>query len=73
MADEPETAAACRFCGKPYPGEGAPPADWQCAKCGRWQDVTVCPTCHSVVRLSLLPEDAKTAALDRERAGPPKK
>lgn len=71
MADETNpaaTVAACRFCGEPFPGGDTAPSDWQCAKCGRYQDTTVCPTCRSIVRLSLLSDEARAGAIEVERA-----
>lgn len=32
--------------------------DWLCAECERWQDQMICPTCHQLARVSLMPEEA---------------
>lgn len=73
MSEEEEQVAAspeyCRHCGEPKSvathknpitlTETAMEAgdDWLCAHCERWQDQTICPTCHQVARISLMPEE----------------
>ena len=58
VAEAGPVAASCRHCGAPVEfGPEGEPDDWQCDKCGRFQDTMVCPTCHTIVRISLMPED----------------
>lgn len=37
--------------------------DWLCAECQRWQDQMACPTCGSIVRISLMPSDLAPKAV----------
>lgn len=47
----------CRHCGAAHELlEGEDP-DWQCAECERYQDAMVCPTCHQLARISLMPSE----------------
>lgn len=46
--------AKCVHCGATSPDLQLPGADWLCTKCEHYQDQAVCPTCHSIVKASLL-------------------
>jgi rRNA maturation protein Nop10 len=58
----PDTASAvsepahCYHCGMEAPEGTDAGADWLCDECGRYQQSQICPTCHSVVNVSQLPE-----------------
>jgi uncharacterized Zn finger protein (UPF0148 family) len=63
IAAEPESgsepqSANCRHCGQPVPEGVAADSDWQCPKCERYQDSTICPTCHQLARISLMAAEA---------------
>lgn len=53
QAPEPQQVS-CHHCGAPNPTPQLPGADWLCTACERYQDSMTCPTCHSVVRASLM-------------------
>lgn len=46
----------CRHCGRAASIDLASNPDWLCESCERYQDSMTCPTCRSVVRISLMPE-----------------
>jgi rRNA maturation protein Nop10 len=57
---EPEPPAEpvyCRHCGEEAPAGTVAEKDWLCGECGRYQHSAICPTCHSVVTVSLLPAE----------------
>jgi len=47
----------CYHCGEEAPAGTEDGSNWLCAKCSRYQDSQVCPTCHSVVSASALPAE----------------
>ena len=59
----------CRHCGKLSAEPVEEDADWLCEHCERYQDSTTCPTCRSVVRISLLPAEAAPAPHKRKGKG----
>jgi hypothetical protein len=52
----------CRHCGRPAIVDLAENADWLCPSCERYQDSMLCPTCNSVVRISLMPDGSAPEA-----------
>lgn len=53
----PAGPAYCRHCGEEAPDGTAAASNWLCTACERHQNSQICPTCHSVVSASQLPED----------------
>jgi hypothetical protein len=51
------TAVHCRHCGQQNDVDVEATPDWLCPSCGRYQDATICPTCHQLARISLLPAE----------------
>lgn len=50
------TEANCRHCGRSTTVDLAENPDWLCTSCEHYQDSMACPTCGSVVRISLMPD-----------------
>jgi hypothetical protein len=64
-----EGSVYCRHCGEENATvnvEANP--DWFCTHCEHYQDSMACPTCHSIVRASLMPENTVPAAARPKRA-----
>ena len=66
MTDEPtveeevseaSTSVNCRHCGHAFELGALEGPDWECPDCGNTQDSILCPTCHQVARISLLPAE----------------
>lgn len=66
MTDEPtveeealpqSSMVNCRHCGAEYELDAYASPDWECPACGHHQDALLCPTCHQVARISLLPAE----------------
>jgi hypothetical protein len=51
------TKQYCFHCGRPSEVASEENQDWLCPYCERYQMAVVCPTCHSVVNMTMLPED----------------
>lgn len=51
------TKAYCFHCGRPSEVNTEENTDWLCPHCQRYQMAVVCPTCHSVVNMTTLPQD----------------
>jgi hypothetical protein len=52
----------CRHCGRPNEVDVEATPDWLCPSCERYQDSMLCPTCSSVVRISLMPDGSAPEA-----------
>lgn len=51
------TEVNCRHCGVPSEVDVEKTPDWLCTACEHYQDAMPCPTCGSVVRISLMPAE----------------
>jgi hypothetical protein len=52
----------CRWCGAQHESSVDDSEDWLCEHCERYQDAMVCPTCHQLARVSMMPPEQVPAA-----------